>query len=123
MSKKTRFSEREKKILLYLRKYDGDSIHIKGLIALNTPEITVLSPFVDGTERVHKRYPIDSTRRTALKLKKHGYVTSYRGNGNWSRYRLTDKGREKADALTSEIREYIEVWQPLLPDDPADNKP
>lgn len=111
---KTRFSVREKKILLFLRQNDESGYqNIKKIFALDP--IKIYSQVLKSGKLWEYRYRSKgSIRRTLLKLKKNGYVDVRRGGNNWSFYKLTEKGREKANELHGEITAYIEEWQPLV---------
>lgn len=110
---KTRFSDREKKILLFLLQNDGDSQNIKKIFALD-PVKTYSRTLKSGEVWEHRYRSKGSIRRTLLILRKNGYIKSRRGGSNWSFFRLTDKGREKANELHGEITAYIEEWSPLV---------
>ena len=110
---KTRFSNREKKILLFLLQNDGESQIIKKIFELD-PVKTYSRTLKDGRNYGYSYRSKGSIRRTLLRLKQKGFVKSHQGGHNWSFYELTDKGREKADELHGEITAYIDEWQPLL---------
>ena len=115
---KTRFSVREKKILLFLRQTDGREgwdgwQSIKTIFALD-PIKTRSGKYKDGQPWKYSYRSEDSIRRTLLRLRKKGYVKNRRGARNWTFYKLTPSGRVKADELNIEITAYIEEWQTLV---------
>lgn len=114
IKEKTRFSIREKKILLFLRQNEDDGRqHIKKIFELD-PIKNYRRELKDGRVIEYNYRSNDSIRRTLLGLRKGGYVKHRRGGRNWTFYKLTDKGREKADELNKEITAFIQEWQPLL---------
>ena len=119
---KTRFSVREKKILLFLHQQNNEGLQMRGeggyqpikkIFALD-PIKTQSWTSKSGEVRKYSYRSKDSIRRTLVKLRKNGYVRKRSGSRNWSFYKLTDKGIEKAEKLNLEIMAFIEEWQPFL---------
>lgn len=111
---KTRFSVREKKILLFLRQNEDDGRQSTKKIFELDPIKNYRRELKDGRVVEYNYRSKDSIRRTLLRLRKGGYITGRQGSHNWTFYKLTDKGKGKADELNSEILSFIEEWKPLL---------
>ena len=109
---KTRFSVREKKILLRLLKLDEG----------NTPHTSFnrsMEPIISSFEKPHPwnhRLNSISYNRTFRGLSENGLVKRRSIDGPSAQYRcwLTDNGREKAEEIRDELKKYFDEWGDLI---------